>query len=273
MLNEQWLDWIRQAYLVSSFGAFVFLVVLEGGVSSDKPTSARLRHVLRNLGLFALVVLIADGLVLGVLFDTPYRLSASNGLLTPFELSPLACFAIGFVLLDFMAYWLHRISHRWRWLWRLHAVHHSDTSLDASTALRAHPVEVSISVVLIVAILHGLGIPLWVEGARAIIANPWAMFQHSSVSRIDWLERSLGWILATPDIQKIHHSTEARQINSNFGVVFSCWDRLFGTYLDPAQESVLDVGVPALSDDTWQTVGGMMLTPVKARGLDIPRWP
>lgn len=270
MLSEQALEWIRQAYLVGFVGAFFFLIVLEDGQRPAEETG-RLRHVLRNLGVFALVLLLADGVVLGLMFRTPYRLTESDGLLTSLKLNPLVLCAIGFVLLDLVEYGFHRLSHRWHWLWRLHAVHHSDPMVDASTALRSHPVEVSISVVVKVMLCLGLGIPLWAEGARAVVANPWALFQHANLAGSGRVNRSLGWLLATPAMHKIHHSTDLRETNTNFGVIFSCWDRFFGTYAHPQDNATRTFGVAGLTGESWQTLTGMLLTPLRARNLDIPR--
>lgn len=268
MLDAESLEWIKRAYLFSLIGGFVFLVVLEGG-NPDLP-QGRFRHILRNLGIFVLVLAIADGLVLGLLFQTPYRLLESDGPLTGLELSPLALFALGFVGFDFVGYWLHRASHHWRWLWQLHSVHHSDNQLDATTGLRNHPVEVSIGVTVTVGICLATGLPMWVEGARAIFANPWSMLQHARIGRIDWLERRLAWLLATPAIHKVHHGPQAPQINANYGVVFSIWDRLFGTYLDPAAHAGRAYGLNELADERWQTVAGMMLTPFRPPWLAAP---
>ncbi len=270
MLDSQGLEWVQRAYLFSLVGAFAFLVVLEGG-SSGLALSVRLRHVLRNLAVFVLAILIADGLLLGLIFQVPYRLTETNGLLSPLGLSPYGFFAIGFVLLDLLAYWFHRAFHQWPWLWRIHAIHHSDTALDASTALRNHPIEVSLSALAIMAFCQGLGIPMWVEGARAVLANPWAMLQHANLGHIHWLENKLRAILATPDIHKVHHSIDGRETNSNYGVVFSFWDRLFGTYLTPGTQPVRSYGVATLTEDNWQTVKGMMLMPWKARQINPPR--
>ena len=268
MLNIQDLHWIKQAYLFSLVASFVFLAILEGG--SQGLPSRRFRHILRNLGLFVLVIAIADGLILGLTFQTPFRLLDSDGLLTPLELPPVALFVVGFVLMDFFGYWLHRASHHWQWLWQLHSVHHSDQELDASTGLRNHPVEVSLSVTLTVLICLSTGLPMWTEGARAIIVNPWCLLQHARISRIDWLERKLGWLLATPDIHKIHHGTQAPQINANYGVMFSFWDRLFGTYLDPSIYRVQFHGLNDLAAERWQTLSGMMLTPLRTNWLKAP---
>jgi sterol desaturase/sphingolipid hydroxylase (fatty acid hydroxylase superfamily) len=111
------------------------------------------------------------------------------------------------------------------------------------------------------------GIPLWVEGARAVVLNPLNLLQHANVEYPRWIERRLGWLLVTADMHRIHHSPEPRETNSNFGAVFSFWDRLFGTYVPPDPARAPTYGLRSLAADSWQTVAGMMLTPIRARGL------
>jgi sterol desaturase/sphingolipid hydroxylase (fatty acid hydroxylase superfamily) len=269
-VSEYALDLLRHAYTVANLGAFAFLVVLEGGRDALEAIPRRGVHLLRNLGLFALVLIVADGVVLAWWFGVPSMLTVSNGLLTPLGLSPVTQFAAGFVLIDLVDYGFHRLAHRWGWLWRLHVVHHSDPHLDVSSAVRFHPVEVSIEVALKAALLLALGIPLWVEGARAVVLNPLSFVQHANIGFPRGLERAFGGLLVTPWMHRLHHSPEPAHFNSNFGAVFALWDRLFGTYVRPQNARPVRYGIPTLADDRWQSIGGMLLTPIRARQLVAP---
>jgi sterol desaturase/sphingolipid hydroxylase (fatty acid hydroxylase superfamily) len=266
-MSEHALEIIRYAYYFGGLGFFAFLATWEGGDPKSAPPPQRLRHILRNLALFGLVVVIADGLVLGWLMHVPERLTESHGLLTALALPAVVLFGVGFLLADFFDYAFHRLLHRWRWLWLIHSVHHSDGHLDVSSGGRFHPAEVAFEVALKTILFLALGIPLWVEGARAVILNPLNLVQHANVEYPRWIEQRLGWLLVTADMHRVHHSPESRETDSNFGAVFSFWDRLFGTYVapNPAREPVY--GLRKLVDDSWQTVTGMMLTPLRARGL------
>ena len=259
---------LSDAYFVANVGVFAFLVVLEGGRDALVATTGRWRHVLRNFGLFATVLLIADGVVLGWWLGVPSMLTLSDGWLTPLGLPPLAQFALGFTLLDLFDYFYHRLVHRWRPLWLLHAVHHSDLHVDASTAVRFHPLEVSIEMTLKSLLLLALGIPLWVEGARAVVLNPWSAVQHANIVYPRRLERAIGWLLVTAPMHRLHHSPEPRETNSNYGVVFSFWDRMFGTYVAPSGPGPQRYGLARLGGEArWQSVAGMLLTPVRARAF------
>lgn len=266
-MSDHALILFRFAYYAGALGTFAFLVTWEAGAPRIAPRTSRLRHILRNVAVLGLVVVIADVLVLEWLLGVRERLTASDGLLTALALPALAQFAIGFVLVDLFDYGFHRLMHRWRWLWLFHCVHHSEAELDASTALRFHPVEVTIGVLLKTFLFLGLGIPLWVEGARAIVLNPINLLQHGNVEYPAWIERRLGWLVVTAEMHRIHHSPDAHETNSNYGVVFSFWDRWFGTYTPPNSTRGRTFGLRALVADSWQTVVGMMLTPIRARRL------
>jgi sterol desaturase/sphingolipid hydroxylase (fatty acid hydroxylase superfamily) len=194
-------------------------------------------------------------------------LTVSVGLTTPLDLSPLAQLALGFVVLDFFDYAFHRLKHHWRWLWLLHAVHHSDLQVDASTGVRFHPVEVAVETTLKVLLLLALGIPLWVEGARAVVLNPFIFFQHANLAYPPWLENAIGGVVVNPSTHRLHHSPDPRETNSNYGTIFLLWDRLFGTYVAPSGPRPEQYGLAPLADERWQSLLGMLTTPLRARSL------
>ena len=258
---------VRIGYPGLTLGAFLFLLLWEGG-HPRVVAPARARHLLRNLGLFAVMVVVADGIVGGMLLGISTRLLVMPaGLLSPLEWPLAALIVAGLFASDLASYAYHRLSHRVRILWLAHAVHHSDPRLDLSTGLRFHPLDMAAYVAVVAAALWTLGIPLWVEGVRALLLNPLAMAQHANVVWPAWVERGCRWLLVTPAMHRVHHDAGAPGIDANFGQVFSLWDRAFGTYLAPAADDPPRIGVPALADEHWQTVGGMLATPWRARSL------
>lgn len=268
MLSEQGLAFVGNLYFAAFLGSFAFLVTWEGA----RPH--RLRHVARNLGLFLLVVLLADVVVGGWMLGAHLRLGRiPDGLLRALRDSVPAQLAAGFLALDLLDYGFHRLCHRVRWLWLIHSVHHSDTQLDVSTGLRFHPVEVSLGVAATVGVLTVLGLPLWIEGARAAVMNPLALAQHANVKFPPWFARALAWIIVTPEIHHVHHSTQPGEYNSNYGQMFSFWDRLFGTYRKPEHSAPFSYGLPPLGGDAWQSLAGMTLTPWRARHILPPAHP
>jgi sterol desaturase/sphingolipid hydroxylase (fatty acid hydroxylase superfamily) len=265
-VTAQGLHHLTLAYFCGFAGTFAFLVILEGSTAVTAGIG-RWRHIARNIGLFALIVIVADALVLAWILDVPYRLTESNGAITRLALPVFVEFAVGFLLLDLFDYGFHRLTHRVRWMWLIHAVHHSDAQLDATTGMRFHPVEVTIQMVLKTFLLLTLGIPLWVEGARAVFVNPANLLLHANVAYPIWVEQWFSWLLVTPQMHRIHHSPDMPETNSNYGAILSTWDRIFGTYRQPDSGRRQNFGLRKLKDDRWQTLVGMLMTPIRARGL------
>ncbi|RUQ40697.1 MAG: sterol desaturase family protein [Candidatus Competibacteraceae bacterium] len=143
--------------------------------------------------------------------------------------TPLAIL-IALLLLDLIVYVQHVAFHRLPLLWRLHRMHHSDTDFDVSTALRFHPLEIMLSLLIKLAAVLLLGAPPLAVLLFELILNASAMFNHGNVRLPERLDRGLRWIVVTPDMHRVHHSVHREETDSNFGFSLSCWDRLFGSY-------------------------------------------
>jgi len=143
---------------------------------------------------------------------------------------------LSLLLLDLAIYAQHVAAHRWRWLWRLHQVHHSDLDFDTTTAVRFHPLEILLSMLYKVLWVVALGAPPVAVMVFEIILNACALFNHGNVSLPPAFEKILRWLLVTPDMHRIHHSARPSETDSNYGFSLSCWDRLFKTYCRQAQQ-------------------------------------
>lgn len=145
---------------------------------------------------------------------------------------------VGTLLLKSLGqYSFHRFSHRNPLLWRLHRVHHCDMHLDVSSALRTHPLEMiaSIAFMIPIILIGGLS-PVALaayEGVEAIVN----MLTHANIRIPDAVERHARSLLVTPGLHRLHHSVVQAETDSNYGNVFSFWDRLFGTYRGKATRS------------------------------------
>lgn len=136
----------------------------------------------------------------------------------------------GFLALDYTMYLWHRALHGVSTLWRFHAVHHADVDLDASTALRFHVGELAASLPFRCAQVSLLGVSTGVALTYEAVMQAAAIFHHSNSRLPDALERRLGLIIVTPRMHGIHHSVDTRELESNWSVLFSFWDRLHGTH-------------------------------------------
>ncbi len=216
-------------------GAFLGILLLMASWEALRPT--RRLSVSRpwrwsiNLGLAALnvgVMRISIGAAawLAAIWAAEQRVGLFNWL----RLTDWLKVALCLLLLDLAIYAQHIASHRWRWFWRLHQVHHSDIDFDATTAVRFHPLEIVVSMLYKVVLVLLLGPDPLAVIAFEIILNGCALFNHGNVSLPPQAEQNLRYLLVTPDMHRVHHSARQAEMDSNYGFSLSCWDRLFKTY-------------------------------------------
>ncbi len=134
------------------------------------------------------------------------------------------------VFLDCAIYWQHRLFHSVPFLWRLHRVHHTDKALDASSALRFHPIEIVLSMLFKMGVIFVLGPSALAVILFEVLLSSMALFTHANLFLSVRLDSVLRPIIVTPDMHRIHHSNLRREIDSNYGFALSCWDRFFRSY-------------------------------------------
>lgn len=179
------------------------------------------------------------------------------------DMPTAAIYVICFLLLDLTVYIYHVLSHKILPLWKLHSIHHADETVDASTGVLHHPFETigSFLLTLLVAIILGFPVlSLIVYAAFGTLHN---MFAHANITLPTAIDRVLRLVVVTPDMHRTHHSIDMREGNSNFGQVFSFWDRLFGTYIATPQtgEANLVMGLPEREKPKSFTLHGLLLHP------------
>jgi len=140
------------------------------------------------------------------------------------------------LFLDFAIWLQHLITHKIPILWRLHRVHHADRDIDVTTAIRFHPVEIALSMLLKIGLVYLLGPAGFAVILFEIILNSTAMFNHANIKLPLWLDSIVRLVLVTPDMHRVHHSDLRSEHDSNYGFSLSIWDRMFGTYIAQPQK-------------------------------------
>jgi sterol desaturase/sphingolipid hydroxylase (fatty acid hydroxylase superfamily) len=154
------------------------------------------------------------------------------------------------VALDAALYGQHRVMHTFEPLWRLHRVHHTDPEFDVTTALRFHPLELPVTLALMCAAVLVAGPSVLAVALFSVIKVAMSLIEHANFSLPRRLDRALRRLLVTPDVHRVHHSVHYDEGNSNFGTIFSLWDRLCGSYCDRprAAGAAMRFGVTGLDD-------------------------
>lgn len=162
----------------------------------------------------------------------------------------LLSLVLGVLLLDLVKYWEHRIQHMVPVLWRAHVVHHADLEVDFTTGFRHHPIEVIMVAVPSAAAVLIFGLSPGTIAVFQILALTISIFSHVNVQLPAGLDRVLRLFIITPEVHVVHHSAHRVETDSNYGLVFIWWDRLFGTYRAAPQEGVamMQIGIEYFRD-------------------------
>lgn len=167
-------------------------------------------------------------------------------------------------------YWVHRASHAFAPLWRIHRVHHADTALDLSTALRHHPIETLLIAPLHYGVVIALGLPLWAALLTDFVLFAGSLFKHLDIAVPQPLERALGTVLATPTLHRYHHSERAEETDTNFGNTLIVWDRLFGTFHRAAPQGPARIGLGDAHDRVADNLAWQFRLPLANPPEKIP---
>jgi sterol desaturase/sphingolipid hydroxylase (fatty acid hydroxylase superfamily) len=247
--------------LVAACG-LILLLTLETRLPAAGNRHHRLRHTARNLALGLLNAVAVALLAAPLIASVAGRAEESRfGLLNLLSLPPAISTVTAFLLFDGWLYLWHRANHKFPFLWRFHRVHHSDPEMDATTALRFHAGEVLISSALRLAVIPLLGVTLWQLLVYESLMTPVIMFHHSNVKFPEKADRWLRVLIASPAIHRVHHSRARVETNSNYSIIFSFWDRMWGTFRIRREGHPVHFGLDEYDDEEWQRVSGLLTTP------------
>ncbi len=177
--------------------------------------------------------------------------------------NPWFHFAFGVILLDLAIYWQHRLTHMIPLLWRLHRVHHSDVEFDTTTAGRFHTLEIFFSFGLKAIIVVVFDLSAASILAFEILLNFSSLFNHTNIHFPEKIEKVLRWIVITPDLHRIHHSTYHDEMNHNFGFSISLWDRLFSSFKNQSRspQDTMSIGLNRFRSQKEQTLWALLKQP------------
>jgi len=227
-----WTEIQPAAYWTLFVGTFLIVAVWE----SFHPRRELNGPAERRWGRHALLLAIAAAVQSMVFRVTPVVVAAGAagsryGFLNKPWLPFLVRCAIAVLLLDLIEYFVHRAFHSVYFLWRIHEVHHSDPDYDVSTAVRFHPLEVVTARGTRLAAVALLAPPAGAVAVSELLTVVLNLFAHANATLPRAAEKLVRSVFVSPDLHRIHHSEDIAEQQKNFGQTFSCWDRLFGTYL------------------------------------------
>jgi len=165
------------------------------------------------------------------------------GLLNIVSIPEWSKIIVAILVLDFAIYIQHVLFHFLPFLWRFHKVHHVDLDIDLTTGLRFHPVEMILSMIIKFGVICFIGAPVLAVIVFEVVLNAMAVFNHGNIQLAKWFDKALRIFVVTPDVHRVHHSTIAKETNSNFGFNLIYWDKILGTYQAQPQKGHLDMDI------------------------------
>ncbi len=246
--------------------ALVLFAALELVAQRSPKKPSRGRRWPLNYALTVLSIFVVVAIPVSHVYAVDYAHNNGLGLLNTLAVGPAAAFVIGMLFRSFVPWATHLAMHKVPLLWRVHRVHHTDTFLDVSTTVRFHPLEFLIRTPVHILASVAMGVPPVALMLYELVGSAQAIFVHANIRLPNLVERWMQWIIVTPDMHRIHHSSWQPATDSNFGAVLSIWDRLFGTYRQEEASVVttMQLGLAECQDARAQSLWWLLTLPLKS---------
>lgn len=241
-------------------GGLALFWIIESGLPLFKFKYNKWKHALPNL-FFTLTTVIINFALAFLLLGTADWVKANEfGIINWLPEMPLWLYALlGVLLLDFFgAYLAHLVEHKVKPLWMVHLVHHTDHKVDTTTANRHHPIESLIRFTFTLFGVLVVGTPIALVFLYQSLSLVFTQFNHANIKMNKALDKALSYVIVSPDMHKIHHHYRLPYTDSNYGNIFSVWDRLFGTFMYMDREKLI-YGVDVFPDEQKNSHIGELL--------------
>ncbi|MFN3852677.1 MAG: sterol desaturase family protein [Spirosomataceae bacterium] len=223
-------------------GGIAFFWIVESAIPLFKFQYNKLSHAATNIFFTLTTIVINFALALLVLNPMIEWVTANDfGILNWLPEMPLwAYMLIGLLLLDLIGAWfVHWAEHKVRWMWKFHLIHHTDTNVDTTSANRHHPGESVFRFIFTSAGAILIGAPMWLIFMYQAFSVLLSQFNHANIVIPKWLDNAISWVIVSPDMHKVHHHYVLPYTDSNYGNIFSIWDRIFGTFMTLDREKLV----------------------------------
>jgi len=247
--------------------SIIVLTMAEIYEPARTPPGTRWKNRIHNLSISAMYLLLGGVLGVGMVWIAIKTEALHIGLFNMLPMPTWLKVMLGFLVFDLAEYVRHRISHAYPALWRVHRIHHSDPLMDVSTAFRNHPLNwITIYPPRALAVVL-FGVPPVTLAIYTVVWFVTTSFHHSNISVARFsprLQSLLDLVIVTPDRHYVHHArTDHSQTDSQFGVVFIFWDKLFGTLTTAPDRRIFEQGLEDIVEESDQTLVGMLKQPFK----------
>ncbi|HYF32446.1 MAG TPA: sterol desaturase family protein [Chitinophagaceae bacterium] len=225
-------------------GGLVLFWILEGIVPLFNLRYRKWRHAGLNLFFTFTTVVVNFAFAFLIVKASAWAVDQQFGLLYLVKLPLWLFILLGLMIMDLIsAYWIHYIQHQVKWMWKFHLVHHTDTWVDTTTANRHHPGESVFRAAFTLLAVVVTGAPLWMVFLYQSLSAAFSQFNHANIRFPRRLDTMLSWFIVSPNMHKVHHHNTQPLTDTNYGNIFSIWDRLFGTFAYVKDINTLQYGI------------------------------
>jgi len=212
-------------------GGITFFWLIESAFPLFNLNYSKWRHAGTNIFFTVTTIIVNFAFALLIVLSSRFSIDHSFGVLQWIHLPFWAQLLVGLLLLDLIgAYLIHLIQHRVKWMWKFHMIHHADAHIDTTTANRHHPVESVFRAVFTLLAVLVSGSPMWLVMVYQSLSVLLSQFNHANIKLPFWLDNILAFVIVSPNMHKVHHHYKRPETDTNYGNIFSFWDRIFGTY-------------------------------------------
>ncbi|MGJ5642314.1 sterol desaturase family protein [Formosa sp. S-31] len=231
-------------------GGITFFWVLEGAIPLFKFRYNKWKHAVPNFFFTCTTIVVNLGMAFLLLKTADWVENYDFGIINWLPELPLwAYLTLGVLLLDFFgAYLAHFLEHKIKLLWMVHLVHHTDHKVDTTTGNRHHPIENMVRFVFTVFGSIIAGTPIAVIMMYQSLSVVFTQLTHANIKMPRLVDKIISFVFVSPDMHKVHHHYVLPYTDSNYGNIFSVWDRLFGTYMELDREKI-HYGVDTFPDE------------------------
>ncbi len=222
----------------------------------------KLKHAWPNIFFTLTTIVINFALAFILLKTSDWTVANSFGILHWINLPLWASVAIGVLLLDFFGAWLaHYVQHKIKPLWMFHLIHHTDNHVDTTTANRHHPGESLIRFIFTTLGVLIIGAPIGIILLYQSLSVIFSQFNHANIRIPKKIDTVLSYFIVSPDMHKVHHHLKLPYTDSNYGNIFSIWDRVLGTFLKMKNQDII-YGIDTYPDvDSNSKIGKLLRLP------------
>jgi sterol desaturase/sphingolipid hydroxylase (fatty acid hydroxylase superfamily) len=244
-------------------GGIAFFWMIESIVPLFDFKYKKVKHAWINIFFTITTILVNFPLAYFLVVSSDWAIANNIGIINWLPAMPIWVYTIiGLMLLDLIgAYFIHWLEHKVKWMWMFHLIHHSDLNIDTTSANRHHPGESVFRFVFTTIAVVITGAPMWMVFMYQFFSVLLSQFNHANIALPKFLDNAISWIIITPDMHHVHHHFTQPYTDSNYGNIFSIWDRIFGTYMK-LERSKLTYGIDTYMDPAEnENIGTLLKIP------------